>query len=146
MATEDLDQKRMMIEKEREKKQREASEDDTIQVLAHKKLKHFLKSKIELLKQNPNELLQKHQMVDDNAGKPYVNSVLIKLHASEIQGSDSNEMDLENNYFMHTFRISKHTHLTQLKKAACDFWGVNDKEFEFYEDSGKKYSNEEGNS
>jgi hypothetical protein len=47
---------------------------------------------------------------------------------------------------MHSFRISKHTHLTQLKKAACDFWGVNDKDYEFYEDSGKKYSNEEGNS
>ena len=29
-ASEDLDQKRMMIEKELEKKQREASEDDTI--------------------------------------------------------------------------------------------------------------------
>lgn len=85
-------------------------------------------------------------MVDENAGKPYVNSVLIKLHASEIQGTETNDLDMENNYFTHTFRISKHTHLTQLKKAACDFWGVNDKDFEFYEDSGKKYSNEEGNS
>jgi hypothetical protein len=25
----------------------------------------------------------------------------------------------------------------QLKKAACDFWGINDKDYEFYEDSGK---------
>lgn len=51
-----------------------------IEELAYKKLKHQLKQRLGLLKQNPNEILQRHQQIDkDSTGRPYANAVQIKI-------------------------------------------------------------------
>lgn len=51
------------------------------------------------------------------------------------EGKGQLETD-EPNFFTHTFRISKITDMIYLKKMACEFWGLNDKNFTFFNDSG----------
>lgn len=41
------------------------------------------------------------------------------------------------NIFTQTFRISKTTNISTLKKVACDFWGLNDKYYKFYDEMFK---------
>ena len=40
-------------------------------------------------------------------------------------------------FFTSTFRISKQTDLNMLKKIACDFWGLSEKHYKFYDENGK---------
>ena len=41
-------------------------------------------------------------------------------------------------FYTSTFRISKTTDLYTLKKDACDFWGLNMKNFKFFNEPGGK--------
>lgn len=36
-----------------------------------------------------------------------------------------------------TFRISKQTDMVSLKAVACDFWGLNDKNYRFYTETAE---------
>ena len=39
-----------------------------------------------------------------------------------------------NTFYTMTFRISKQTELGTLKTIACDYWGLNEKQFKFFND------------
>ncbi|CDW84322.1 UNKNOWN [Stylonychia lemnae] len=143
---------------EQEQQMREKTQ--KIEEIVYKKLKFHLKQKLENFKKNPQEILLRHQYVEkESGGRPYVNAVQIKI-LSKIAQENPKEKDErafkqndpnqnlimeENQFFTQTFRISKQTDMNLLKKLACDFWGLNEKHYQFYDENTKPVQSDEGN-
>ena len=75
----------------------------------------------------------------ESLGRPYINAVQIKVLQTEIDGANDQETEgfAEKLFYTTTFRVSKLTDFIILKKEACDFWGLNHKNYSFYDESAE---------
>lgn len=68
----------------------------------------------------------------DSDIRPFVNSIIVKLKAKEIASIKRKKKD---EYLEQKFRITKMTTFDDLKKEACQFWGMTVSEFSLYDEN-----------
>ena len=64
--------------------------------------------------------------------RPFVNSIIVKLKAKELANIKKKKKD---DYIEQKFRITKMTTFDDLKKEACQFWGMDPLKLSLYDEN-----------
>ena len=115
-----------------------------IKELINKQLNHFMIQKNDRIKDSPNELIGRFEQ-NENSIKDHISltsnhqvvgAVQMKVFSAEINklSSDpSGAADMRKRMYVKTFRISQYTTIEQLRAAACDYWGLIQKDFMLFQ-------------
>ena len=110
-----------------------------IKTLINTKIKDCIKQKFERIRDNNETLMARFKQNEVsstnilNQTQQNVGAVQILIYAAEIvEFNEVNRKKMRKLMYTKTFRISQTTTLASLKTAACEYWGLIEKDFMLY--------------